>query len=52
MEKGFFGSMFDFNNDGKLDAVERSIDFAAFVDLMESDSESEEYDEDDCDEDF
>ena len=34
MEKGFFGSMFDFNNDGKLDAMERTFDFMAFNELM------------------
>lgn len=27
---GFFGNMFDFNHDGKLDGFERTADFAMF----------------------
>ncbi len=34
MDKGFFGSLFDFNHDGELDAVERTYDFMAFNELM------------------
>ena len=34
MDKGLFGGVFDFNGDGKLDAVERAAEFMAFVDLM------------------
>ena len=34
MDKGFFGSLFDFNHDGELDAVERIYDFMAFNELM------------------
>ena len=32
---GFFGNMFDFNHDGKLDDFERVADFAMFTSLME-----------------
>ena len=32
---GFFGNMFDFNHDGKLDGFERTADFAMFTSLME-----------------
>ena len=39
MDKDFFGGMFDFNGDGKLDSFERAADFAAFVNLT---SENEE----------
>ena len=34
MDKGFFGSLFDFNHDGELDTVERTYDFMAFNELM------------------
>ena len=39
MDKGFFGGLFDFNHDGKLDSFERTMDFMAFNELM---SESED----------
>ena len=42
MDKGFFGGMFDFNGDGKLDSFERAADFAAFVNLTSGDKEHEE----------
>lgn len=42
MDKGFFGSMFDFNGDGKLDSFERASDFAAFVNLTSENEEQEE----------
>lgn len=32
---GFFGNMFDFNHDGKLDGFERAADFARFTSLIE-----------------
>ena len=32
---GFFGNMFDFNHDGKLDGFERAADLAMFTSLME-----------------
>ena len=42
MDKGFFGSMFDFNGDSKLDSFERAADFAAFVNLTSENEEQEE----------
>lgn len=45
MDKGFFGGLFDFNHDGKLDLFERTMDFMAFEELT---SNSEDVvDEDD-----
>ena len=46
MDKGFFGGLFDFNNDGKLDSFERTMDFMAFSEMMEE-TESTSEDEDD-----
>lgn len=40
--KGFFGKLFDLDGDGKLDAGERTFDFAAFADLMDEDEELEQ----------
>ena len=39
---GFFGNMFDFNHDGKLDGFERVADFAMFSSLMEDEEEKTE----------
>ena len=39
---GFFGNMFDFNHDGKLDGFERAADFAMFTSLMEDEEEKTE----------
>ena len=39
---GFFGNMFDFNHDGKLDDFERVADFAMFTSLMEDEEEKTE----------
>ena len=47
-DKGFFGGLFDFNGDGKLDTFEKAADFGMFVKMME-DCEKEE-NEDDGDE--
>ena len=44
--KGFFGSLFDVNNDGKLDGFEEAMDFAAFMELMEEDEEEEKAEDD------
>ena len=46
--KGFFGGLFDFNNDGKLDSFERAADLFAFVNMV-SESEKEESEDDDTD---
>ena len=40
-EKGFFGDLFDLNNDGSLDSFEQSVDFGAFMEIM-NDAEKEE----------
>ncbi len=53
-DKGFFGGLFDFNGDGKLDSFERAADFAAFAELMDEAErneadEDEELDSDDSD---
>ena len=46
-DKGFFGGLFDFNGDGKLDTLEKAADFAAFMNLVDSDKKnSNEADED------
>ena len=34
MGGGIFGSLFDFNRDGKLDALERGMEFMAFRQIM------------------
>ena len=45
MDKGFFGGLFDFNNDGELDPMERAMDFMAFDEMMkDSDGSSEDED--------
>ena len=36
---GFFGNMFDFNQDGKLDGFERVDDFVMFTSIMEDEEE-------------
>ena len=52
-DKGFFGGLFDFNGDGKLDSFERAADFAAFAELMDeaerNEADNEELDSDDSD---
>lgn len=40
-DKGFFGGIFDFNNDGKLDALERAADFGMFMNMVDSANEDE-----------
>ena len=40
--KGFFGNLFDFNRDGKLDSFERAADFAAFASLVSENDDTEE----------
>lgn len=51
-EKGFFGGMFDMDNDGKLDPVERALDFGAFMHMKETLEKEDEDDDFDYDEDF
>ena len=45
MSKGIFGNMFDLNRDGKLDTLERGLDFALFEHLTNEDEESDEDEE-------
>lgn len=49
MEKGIFGSMFDFNRDGERNAFERAVEFQFLHDvvLREEDEETDETDEED-----
>ena len=54
-DKGFFGGLFDFNGDGKLDLFEKAADTGLFVQMTEDfeREEDEDYDEDeDFDEDY
>lgn len=50
MEKGFFGSLFDFNGDGELDTFERTMDIMAFNELMQEIERAEN--EDDGEDDY
>ncbi len=45
MTNGIFGNMFDFNNDGNLDAFEQGLEFM-FLDQLSKD-ESDDSDNDD-----
>lgn len=36
MSGGFFGDLFDLNRDGKMDSLEKAVDFMAFNNMMES----------------
>lgn len=44
-EKGIFNGLFDLDGDGKLDNLERALDFAVFVDLVENDKKENNEDE-------
>ena len=50
-DKGFFGGLFDFNGDGKLDSFERAADFAAFAELMDEAERNEADDDEELDSD-
>ena len=41
MGGGIFGSLFDFNGDGKLDALEQGMEFMAFQQIMGGCSDDE-----------
>lgn len=41
MSKGIFGSMFDFNNDGELNFIERGAEFNFIQHLMEEEEKEE-----------
>lgn len=47
MDKGFFGDLFDVNNDGELDGFERTMDYLAFEDMTKVEVDCEEDDFDD-----
>ena len=47
MDKGFFGSLFDLNGDGKLDFFERALDYKAFEELVLKDEENSSEEDDD-----
>ena len=47
--KGFFGNLFDMNNDGKLEGHERFMDFMLFNDIMKQADEEDEEEEDEED---
>ena len=44
-DKGFFGNLFDFNRDGKLDSFERAADFAAFASLVSENDDNDDNEE-------
>lgn len=46
---GLFGDLFDFNGDGELDALEKAVEFGAFMDMIDSleDDEQDEFDDND-----
>lgn len=39
---GPFGDLFDFNGDGKLDALESAVEFNALINLIDSEEEENE----------
>ena len=45
--KGLFGKMFDLNGDGKLDSLEKAIDYMVFQEMMNEDEEKDKDEEDD-----
>ena len=44
---GLFGDLFDFNGDGRLDSLEISVEFNAFMNLIDSEEEESEDDMED-----
>lgn len=38
---GIFGDLFDFNNDGKLEAFEKAAEFGAFMQMIDSEKNDE-----------
>ena len=39
---GFFGNLFDLNNDGRLDFVESTMDTFAFMEMMREEEENKD----------
>ena len=44
-DKGFFGGLFDFDGDDKLNIFEKAADFGMFVKVMEDAEDKENEDE-------
>lgn len=44
--KGMFGNMFDFNRDGRLDAIEMAAEFQFFNDVILGNDDTRDDDED------
>ncbi len=49
-DKGLFGGMFDFNNDGKMDSFEKAAEFSFFMNMMSETEKSDSDSSDDSDE--
>ena len=47
--KGFFGDLFDFNKNGKLDPAEQAMDFMAFNQVMNDINKTKDADNDNND---
>ena len=48
-DSGFFGNLFDFDGDGKLNSFEKAADLGAFLNMveeLEKDEDDEENDDD------
>ena len=45
MNNGIFGDMFDFNNDGNLDAFEQGLEFMFLDELIKDESNGSDNDE-------
>ena len=39
---GFFGDLFDFNHDGKMDDLEKAAEFSFFMNMIEEENEEDE----------
>ena len=46
MTGGFFGKIFDFDGDGKLNPMERAMDFMAFNEMTKEEDDSYEEEDD------
>ena len=44
--KGIFGGLFDFNQDGKLDAIESGLEMAFLADLLDEEDEADDLGDD------
>ena len=47
MQKGLFGGVFDFNRDGKLDAIERAAEFAFLNNMIEEENDDDSNEDND-----